>query len=122
MTLFTFPKCPACKKAKKWLKDNGFSYHEENLSLLEFSEVDIEQWVELSGKNADYFTNTKSNLFLAAGLHIDFPKMTEEEKIHILSLDTRLLKRPIVVQDLTVLAGFSSRIWEKALVHNGEES
>ncbi len=31
MLFVQYPKCTTCKKAEKWLKDNGFSYESRHI-------------------------------------------------------------------------------------------
>ena len=116
MLLFTFPRCKTCKNAKQWLKDNGFEFTERDLQFDFPSEEELRKWIEISGKDAEYFSNTTGQLFIAAGLKHDFPTMTEDERIHIISVDGRLIRRPVLIDGDTILAGFKQREWEKALL------
>ena len=44
------------------------------------------------------------------------PAMSEEEQYQLLATDGMLVKRPLVINGQTVLAGFKEAEWEKALL------
>ena len=50
------------------------------------------------------------------GLKDKLADMEEEEKLTLLSSDGMLVKRPLVVGDNVVLAGFKEKEWEEALL------
>ena len=116
MVLYTFKRCKTCKNAKEWLKENGFEFTEKDLEFNFPSEEELRELIKKSGRDAEYFSNTTGHLFIAAGLKHDFPTMTEDERIHIISVDGQLIRRPLLIDGDTILAGFSKRAWEKALL------
>ena len=44
------------------------------------------------------------------------PTLSEAEQIHLLSTDGKLIKRPLMVSDETVLVGFKEEEWSRILL------
>lgn len=44
------------------------------------------------------------------------PSMTDEEQLDLLSTDGMLVKRPIIVEEDTVLVGFKEKDWQERLL------
>lgn len=107
-----YPKCSTCQKAQKWLDENNIEYTirmivEENPTVEE-----LKQWIPLSGLPLKRFFNTSGLVYKDLALKEKLPTMSEEEQIKILSTNGKLVKRPLVVIDKTVLVGFKEQEWE----------
>lgn len=116
MLLICYPKCTTCKKALKWLDEKGISYtyrdiREDNPSLEE-----LRLWYEESGLDIKRFFNTSGQLYKSLSLKDKLPGMTEDEKLGLLSTDGMLVKRPLLIGDGFVLAGFKEQEWAKTLL------
>lgn len=112
MLLIYYPACSTCKKAEKWLKEQGIDYtarhiKEENPSLEELKELHRK-----SGLPLKKFFNTSGLLYKELKLKDRLPQMTEEEQYQLLASDGMLVKRPIAVKDELVLVGFRADEWE----------
>lgn len=113
MVFICYPKCTTCKKAQKWLEENGISYElrdikENNPTLDELSE-----WHRKSGLPLKSFFNTSGILYREMELKTKLPEMSEQEQLELLATDGMLVKRPIAVSGDTVLVGFKEKEWEK---------
>ena len=116
MLFLQYPPCSTCQKAKKWLDGHGVGYtprhiKEENPTFEELSE-----WLHRSGLPVKRFFNTSGLLYKSMGLKDRLSTMTEEEQLRLLATDGMLVKRPLLVTDTFVLAGFRPADWEKALL------
>ena len=49
MLFIEYPKCTTCKKAKKWLDDNGFSYTDRHIVENNPTAEEIKEWHQKSG-------------------------------------------------------------------------
>ena len=109
MLFVEYPKCTTCKRAKKWLDEQGFQYEDRNIKEQNPSEEELKEWIQKSGLETKRFFNT-------SGILKDkLTSMSEEEKIQLLATDGMLVKRPIVVTDDDVLVGFKEAQWENTL-------
>lgn len=88
MLFLEYPKCSTCKKAKKWLDEQGISYEDRHI-------IEDNPTVE--------------------GLKDKLPEMSEEEQYELLATDGMLVKRPLVVGDDFVLIGFKEALWKETL-------
>lgn len=52
-------------------------------------------------------------LYKSLNLKEKLPIMTDEEKFSLLATDGMLVKRPLIVDDSTVLTGFREAEWKK---------
>ena len=110
-----YPKCGTCRKAEKWLKDQGLAYEKRDISIDQPTEAELREWKEKSGLPLKKFFNTSGKLYKEMELSKKLPGMSEEEQIQLLATDGMLVKRPILVGDHGVLVGFKEAEWEEAL-------
>lgn len=115
ITFIEYPKCSTCKKAKKWLDDNGISYEDRDIKADNPKEEELKRWYQASGLPLKRFFNTSGMLYREMDLKNKLPDMTEEEQIKLLATDGMLVKRPILLADGKVLTGFREAEWEALL-------
>ena len=115
MLFLEYPPCTTCKKAKKWLDDNGISYEDRHIKEKNPSYEELKAWYEKSGLPLKKFFNTSGIQYRALELKDKLPGMSEEEQLRLLATDGMLVKRPLVVTDTAVLTGFKAEDWEKKL-------
>ena len=108
-----YPKCTTCRKAKKWLDDNGIEYELRDIKLDNPTKDELAEWYKKSGHPIKKFFNTSGLLYKSMDLKNKLPEMTEEEMLELLSADGMLVKRPVLVGDGFVLVGFREAEWEK---------
>ena len=115
MLFLEYPPCTTCKKAKKWLDDNGISYEDRHIKENNPSYEELKVWYEKSGLPLKKFFNTSGIQYRALELKDKLPGMSEEEQLRLLAADGMLVKRPLVVTETAVLTGFKAEDWEKKL-------
>ncbi|MBR4990486.1 MAG: arsenate reductase family protein [Oscillospiraceae bacterium] len=115
MLFLEYPLCTTCKKAKKWLDDNGISYEDRHIKENNPSYEELKAWYEKSGLPLKKFFNTSGLQYRALELKDKLPGMSEEEQLRLLATDGMLVKRPLVVTETAVLTGFKAEDWEKKL-------
>lgn len=116
MLFLEYPPCSTCKKARKWLDDNGISYTSRHIKENNPTYEELQQWYTASGLPLKKFFNTSGLVYKALELKDKLPGMTEEEQLRLLATDGMLVKRPLVILDNgTVLAGFRENVWADAL-------
>ena len=112
MLFLCYPPCSTCKKAKKWLDDNGISYTERHIKEDRPTYGELKSWVQNSGLPIKKFFNTSGLQYRALELKDKLPAMSEEEQLQLLATDGMLVKRPILVtDDGRVLTGFKEADW-----------
>lgn len=113
MILFIeYPKCSTCKKAKKWLIDNNIEFEDRNIVENTPTEKELRKWITESKKEIKKFFNTSGLKYKELNLKEKLPNMTDNEKIKLLSSDGMLIKRPLLIMDNKILAGFREKEWE----------
>ena len=115
MLFLEYPPCTTCKKAKKWLDDNGISYEDRHIKENNPSYEELKAWYEKSGLPLKKFFNTSGIQYRALELKDKLPGMSEEEQLRLLATDGMLVKRPLAVTETAVLTGFKAEDWEKKL-------
>lgn len=115
MLFLEYPPCTTCKKAKKWLDDNGLHYEDRHIKENNPTYEELKTWYEKSGLPLKKFFNTSGIQYRALELKDKLPTMTEEEQLRLLATDGMLVKRPLVVTETAVLTGFKAETWERVL-------
>lgn len=116
MLFIEYPKCTTCKKAKKWLDDNGISYTDRHIKEKNPTVDELKEWHKKGGLPLKRFFNTSGNLYKELQLKDKLSAMTEEEQYKLLATDGMLVKRPIIVTEDVVLTGFKESEWAEKLL------
>ena len=112
-----YPKCSTCKKAKKWLDDHAIEYVDRHIVEDNPTADELAGWRERSGLPVRRFFNTSGMRYRELGVKAKLDAgMSDEDAFALLATDGMLVKRPIVVTDDTVLAGFREAEWEQTLL------
>ena len=101
-----YPKCSTCQKAKKWLEAQGVAFEARHIVEENPTAEELSKWIAASGQPVKKFFNTSGLKYKELGLKDKLPSMTDEEQIALLATDGMLVKRPLVIGNGVVLAGF----------------
>ena len=112
MLFVCYPKCSTCKKARKWLEENGIAFDERDIKEKNPTRKELVKWHKQSGLPLRKFFNTSGMLYRELQLKDKLPNMTEDEMYDLLASDGMLVKRPLLIKDDAVLVGFKQGEWE----------
>lgn len=112
-TFLQYPACSTCQKAKKWLAENEIEYSSRFIVDENPTVEELKAWIPRSGLPVKKFFNTSGLVYKELKLSQKLASMSEEEQITLLATNGKLVKRPLVVADNLVLAGFKPDEWEK---------
>lgn len=116
MQFICYPKCTTCKKAQKWLDDHGVQYELRHIKDENPTEEEIRTWHGKSGLPLKKFFNTSGILYKEMKLKDRLPEMSEDEQYKLLASDGMLVKRPLMIDNDTVLTGFKEKEWEEKVL------
>ena len=78
MLFVEYPKCTTCKKAKKWLDEQGIEYIDRHIKEENPTVEELKKWHKISGLPLKRFFNTSGMLYRELGLKDRLPDMSEE--------------------------------------------
>lgn len=110
-----YPKCTTCKKARKWLQEQGVDFEDRDIKEKNPTAEELKIWYQRSGLPLKRFFNTSGLLYKSMQLKDRLLTMSEEEQIALLATDGMLVKRPLLISEDGVLVGFKEAEWEKIL-------
>lgn len=110
-----YPKCGTCQKAKKWLEAQGIAFEARHIVEQNPTAEELQTWIADSGQPVKKFFNTSGLKYKELSLKDKLPTMSEAEQIALLATDGMLVKRPLLIGDGIVLAGFKAEKWAEAL-------
>ncbi len=110
-----YPKCTTCQKAKKWLEDNNISFEERHIVEKNPSKTELKKWIKQSNLDIRKWFNTSGLKYKELKLKDKLPTMSDEDKFDLLASDGMIVKRPILVTEKGVYAGFKEEEWKKIL-------
>ncbi len=116
MVFVCYSKCGTCRKAKKWLEENGIPFEERAIKENAPSYDELKEWHEKSSLPLKKFFNTSGTLYKEMKLKDKLPSMSDEEQLRLLASDGMLVKRPVLINGGTVLVGFKEDEWRGALL------
>lgn len=116
MLFIEYPKCSTCRKAKKWLDENGIEYTDRHIKEDNPSYEELKEWYEKSGLPLKRFFNTSGMIYRDMQLKDKLTEMSDEEQLQLLAADGMLVKRPLIVKDDLIMTGFKVKEWEEKLL------
>lgn len=115
MIVLVYRKCSTCRKALKWLEEHQVDFTERGIVEDHPSYEELKAWYAKSGLPLKKFFNTSGLLYKDMGLKDKLGKMSEEDQLKLLATNGMLVKRPLVVGEDYVLAGFKEEEWKKKI-------
>lgn len=112
MLFLCYPRCSTCQKAKKWLDEQGIAYTERHIVEENPTYDELKTWYQQSGLPLKKFFNTSGLVYKEMQLKDKLMSISEEEQLKLLATNGMLVKRPMVIADDKVLAGFKETEWE----------
>ncbi|MCR4842887.1 MAG: arsenate reductase family protein, partial [Eubacterium sp.] len=103
MKAYCYERCTTCKKALKWMDENGVDYELIDIKGDHPDEKTLRAAHEKSGQPLKKFFNTSGQLYREMQLSKKLSDMSEDEQFKLLASDGMLVKRPMLVGDDFVL-------------------
>lgn len=114
--MIEYPKCSTCRKARKWLEEQGADFSARHIVEQPPTAEEILAWSRASGLPLKKFFNTCGMKYRELGLAAGLSGMSEEEQVALLASDGMLVKRPLLLTESgCVIPGFKAETWQKAL-------
>lgn len=114
MLFIQYPKCSTCQKAKKFLDENDISYEDRHIVENNPTKEELKSFLD-KGIEIKKLFNTSGMKYRELGLSEKLKTMSDDEKLDILASDGMLVKRPLLVGDDFVLAGFKQDKYKEQL-------
>ena len=118
MLVLVYRKCSTCIKALNWLEENNIEFEERPIKEENPTYEELKAWYQMSGMPLKKFFNTSGLLYKDMGLKDKLPQMSEDEQLQLLATNGMLVKRPLVVGEDYVLAGFKEKEWEERMKYD----
>ncbi|MCB9652747.1 MAG: arsenate reductase family protein [Deltaproteobacteria bacterium] len=112
MKFYGYSGCGTCRKAKKWLEENGLEYEEVAIRETPPSKTMLKTMLQIVGDPKRLF-NTSGQDYRALGIKDKLPTMTERDVLELLSTNGNLVKRPFVLSASDGTVGFDAEVWAK---------
>ena len=116
LKVYCYSRCTTCKKALKWLDDNGIKHEVIDIKENHPDEGALREYYARSSLPLKRFWNTSGIPYREMGLSKKLSEMSEDEQIALLATDGMLVKRPLLVGDDFVLTGFKEPEWTEKLL------
>ncbi|CEG23396.1 Regulatory protein MgsR [Planococcus massiliensis] len=114
ITYYAYPKCTTCRKAKKWLEQNGVEFNEIHIAENPPSKEELRKIYESSGMELKKFFNTSGMIYRSLGLKEKLFNMSEDEQLELLASDGMLIKRPLAFDGQKTTLGFKEADYQNA--------
>ena len=107
MDVYGLKNCDTCRKALKWLQDNGLGHTFHDIRQAGLSEEDIAGWAEKAGWEAllNRCGTTWRGLPEAEREGVDQPGA-----VRLMAAHPALIKRPVFVLTDRVMTGFDAKV------------
>ena len=115
MTLIWYPKCSTCQKAKKKLEELGASFETRDIVTQTPTAEELREWIRRGGLELKQLYNVSGRLYKKLNMKERRLQMSEDEQLDLLSRNGMLIKRPLLVWEDGVLAGYREAAYEAAV-------
>ncbi|MBN9655468.1 arsenate reductase family protein [Halobacillus sp. GSS1] len=112
LTFYWYPNCGTCKKAKKWLDEEGIDYESVHIVNNPPSEEQLKSFIATSDKPAKKFFNTSGKKYRELNMKEKLKEAEEAQMIEWLASDGMLIKRPILTDGEKTTVGFKQEEFE----------
>jgi arsenate reductase len=121
LTVYHYPACGTCKKARKWLESEGIEHTLVHIVEQTPDRATLAAAWRASGLPLKRFFNTSGQSYRGGGFKDRLPTMSDEAQLDALAADGKLIKRPLAIlpkpsaSGVGALVGFKQAEWQDAL-------
>ena len=115
MKIYTYKNCGSCKKATKWLAEQGISFDELPIRDTPPSVEELQLMLGYQNGELRKLFNTGGGDYLELNMKEKLPQMSDAEALDLLASRGNLVKRPFVLGVGFGLVGFREADWKAAL-------
>lgn len=115
MKIFTYKGCSTCKKATKWLSEQGVACEEIAIRETPPSVSELRQMLGYQADELRKLFNTAGGDYRELNMKDKLPAMAVDEALELLASRGNLVKRPFLLGDGFGLVGFNEADWAQAL-------
>lgn len=116
MILIYNPNCEICKNAKEFLDENKIKYQTRNIINDTPTKEELEKIIKLKDISVNQLFNKSDLMYKQLHLKDKIFLMSDLEKLEILSSNSTLINRPILLTENDVLIGFDLDEWKNKLL------
>ena len=114
MKLYQYPKCSTCRKAVKYLNEQGIEFESIDITLHPPSIEELELMLNSMGDKKKLF-NTSGVQYRELKMKDQLPLMSDDEAVKLLSGNGKLIKRPFLLNEAKGVVGFKEELWQEFL-------
>ena len=120
LTVYHYPGCSTCKKALRWLTENGLNADVLDIRQAPPSATLLAEVHTASGLPIKRFFNTSGQSYRQGGWKDRLPELSDADACDALAADGMLIKRPILIRRThdaidAVQVGFKADAWAATL-------
>lgn len=116
LKVYCYQNCGTCRKALKWLDENGLPYQSVAIRETPPSVSELKTMLNAHDGELRRLFNTSSQDYRQASLKDRLPDMTEDEAFALLRGNGNLVKRPFVIGENVAVVGFKPETWSERLL------
>lgn len=105
ITLYTTSSCSSCRKAKKWLDEQGIEYKEINIFVKQLTVKELSYILQRTENGTDDIISKRSKVIME-GKH-DIDSMTIDELLQFLVNNPSAIRRPIIIDERHFQVGYN---------------
>ena len=105
VTLYTFPSCTSCRKAKAWLQENGIPFKERNIFSEPLNIDEIKNILRMTEDGTEDIISKRSKAY--SKLNVDLDELPMKQLYKLISKNPGLLRRPIIVDEKRLQVGYN---------------
>ena len=110
---YQYPNCTTCKKAAKFLSEQGVSFEPIDIVQLTPTKDEFKNIVDRSGIEIKKLFNTHGAKYRELNLKDKLDTLSDDEKLELLASDGMLVKRPLAILGDKVTVGFNEQVYRE---------
>lgn len=115
LRIYLYSGCDTCRRARKYLNDNGVAHVEVAIREQPPSEGELRRMLAAQGGDLRKLFNTSGQDYRKLGLSVKLPTLSVEAALDLLSKNGNLVKRPFVLTPNDGWLGFHEAEWRARL-------
>ena len=114
MKVYTYKNCGSCKKATKWLSEQGIAFEQVAIRDTPPSVAELRQMLGYQAAELGKLFNTAGGDYRELKMKDKLPTMAGDDALELLASRGNLVKRPFLLADGFGLVGFKQAGWALA--------